>query len=44
MLRHSNPATTQIYVKTELEQKRLDNSGEALLTSIFARVPPASGG
>jgi len=34
-LRHSNPATTQIYTATLNEQRRLENSGEALLDSLF---------
>lgn len=34
-LRHSNPATTQIYTATLNEERRLQNSGEALIDSIF---------
>ena len=34
-LRHSNPATTQIYTATLNEERRLLNSGEALLDSIY---------
>jgi integrase/recombinase XerC/integrase/recombinase XerD len=34
-LRHSNPATTQIYVRTELQRRRLENSGEAILDGVF---------
>jgi integrase/recombinase XerC/integrase/recombinase XerD len=34
-LRHSSPVTTQIYVKHEDEQRRLQNSGEALVDSLF---------
>jgi integrase/recombinase XerC/integrase/recombinase XerD len=34
-LRHSNPATTQIYTATLNEERRLQNSGEALLDSIY---------
>jgi integrase/recombinase XerD len=34
-LRHSNPATTQIYTATLNEERRLKNSGEALLDSLF---------
>ncbi|MFA5436317.1 MAG: tyrosine-type recombinase/integrase [Candidatus Neomarinimicrobiota bacterium] len=34
-LRHSNPATTQIYTATLNEERRLENSGEALLDSLF---------
>jgi integrase/recombinase XerD len=34
-LRHSNPATTQIYTSTLDEERRLQNSGEALLDSLF---------
>lgn len=34
-LRHSNPATTQIYTATLNEERRLQNSGEALLDSLF---------
>ena len=34
-LRHSNPATTQIYVSTLDEERRLENSGEALLDKLF---------
>jgi integrase/recombinase XerD len=34
-LRHSNPATTQIYTATLNEERRLQNSGEALLDTLF---------
>ena len=34
-LRHANPATTQIYTSTLNEERRLLNSGEALLDSIY---------
>ena len=34
-LRHSNPATTQIYTATLNEERRLQNSGEALIDGIF---------
>ena len=34
-LRHSNPATTQIYTATLDEERRLSNSGEALLDSLY---------
>lgn len=34
-LRHSNPATTQIYIATLNEERRLQNSGEALVDSLF---------
>lgn len=34
-LRHSNPATTQIYTATLEEERRLLNSGEALLDSLY---------
>lgn len=34
-LRHSNPATTQIYTATLNEDRRLQNSGEALIDNIF---------
>lgn len=34
-LRHSNPATTQIYTATLREEQRLKNSGEALLDSLY---------
>jgi integrase/recombinase XerD len=34
-LRHSNPATTQIYTATLNEERRLQNSGEALLDNLF---------
>jgi len=34
-LRHSNPATTQIYTSTLTEERRLLNSGEALLDNLF---------
>lgn len=34
-LRHSNPATTQIYTATLTEERRLKHSGEALITGLF---------
>lgn len=34
-LRHSNPATTQIYTATIKEEQRLKNSGEALIDSLY---------
>ena len=34
-LRHSNPATTQIYTATLNEERRLSNSGEALIDSLY---------
>ena len=34
-LRHSNPATTLIYVATIEEERRLKNSGEALIDSLY---------
>jgi len=34
-LRHSNPATTQIYTATLEEERRLQNSGEALIDSLY---------
>lgn len=34
-LRHSNPATTQIYTQTLNEERRLQNSGEALIDNLF---------
>lgn len=34
-LRHSNPATTQIYTETLKEERRLANSGEALIDGLF---------
>ncbi len=34
-LRHSSPVTTQIYVKHEDEDRRLKNSGEALVDTLF---------
>ena len=34
-LRHSNPATTQIYTSTLNEERRLQNSGEALIDKMF---------
>jgi integrase/recombinase XerD len=35
VLRHSNPATTQIYTHTINEEKRLQNSAEELLDNMF---------
>jgi len=34
-LRHSNPATTQIYTASLNEERRLKNSGEALIDSLY---------
>ena len=34
-LRHSNPATTQIYTSTLNEERRLQNAGEALLDNLY---------
>jgi len=34
-LRHSNPATTQIYTETLNEERRLQNSGEALIDCLY---------
>lgn len=34
-LRHSNPATTQVYTATLNEERRLQNSGEALIDSLY---------
>ena len=34
-LRHSTPATTQIYTATLNEERRLQNSGEALIDSLY---------
>ena len=34
-LRHSNPATTQIYTATLNEERRLKDSGEALIDSLY---------
>jgi len=34
-LRHTNPATTQIYTASINEERRLENSGEALLDELF---------
>jgi integrase/recombinase XerC/integrase/recombinase XerD len=34
-LRHSNPATTMIYTATLNEERRLQNSGEALIDSLY---------
>ena len=34
-LRHSNPATTQIYTASLNEERRLQNSGEALLDNLY---------
>lgn len=34
-LRHSNPATTMIYTATLNEERRLQNSGEALLDNLY---------
>lgn len=34
-LRHTNPATTQIYTALAVEEERLSNSGEVLLDSVY---------
>jgi len=34
-LRHSNPATTQIYTSTLNEERRLQNSGEVLIDNLY---------
>lgn len=34
-LRHSNPATTQIYTATLNEERRLNNAGESLIDTIY---------
>jgi integrase/recombinase XerD len=34
-LRHTNPATTQIYTATIKEEQRLNNSGEVLIDSLY---------
>lgn len=34
-LRHTNPATTQIYTATLNEERRLQNSGEALIDTLY---------
>lgn len=34
-LRHSNPATTMIYTATLTEERRLENSGEALIDGMY---------
>lgn len=34
-LRHSNPATTQIYTETAKEEERLSNAGELLLDALY---------
>ena len=36
MLRHSNPATTQIYTATLREEQRLSNGGETLLDNLYS--------
>ena len=38
MLRHSNPATTQIYTATLREEQRLNNGGETLLDNLYSAV------
>ena len=37
-LRHSNPATTQIYTATLKEEQRLNNGGETLLDTLYSAV------
>ena len=37
-LRHSNPATTQIYTATLREEQRLNNGGETLLDNLYKAV------
>lgn len=38
MLRHSNPATTQIYTATLREEQRLNNGAENLLDNLYSKV------
>ena len=38
MLRHANPATTQIYTATIREEQRLNNGGETLLDRLYNTV------
>lgn len=35
-LRHSNPATTQIYARAEMERLRIEASGEAVLSALIS--------
>jgi integrase/recombinase XerC/integrase/recombinase XerD len=35
-LRHSSPATTQIYARAEMERQRIEQSGEAVLSSLIS--------
>lgn len=35
-LRHSNPATTQIYARAEMERRRIEQSGEAVLSALIS--------
>ena len=35
VLRHSTPATSQLYVNSIIEEKRLDDAGEHLLDGSF---------
>ena len=37
-LRHTNPATTQIYTATIREEQRLNNGGEVLLDKLYNTV------
>lgn len=38
MLRHANPATTEIYARMALEEKRFTNGGETLLDNLYNTV------
>ena len=38
MLRHTNPATTQIYTATLREEQRINNGGETLLDSLYRNI------
>lgn len=35
-LRHANPATTEIYARMALQERRFTNGGEALISSLYA--------
>lgn len=37
-LRHSNPATTEIYARMALQERRFTNGGEALISDLYARA------
>lgn len=41
VLRHATPSTSQIYVNTIMEEKRLDDASEQLLDSSFKLTDPA---